>query len=218
MDDVSNDELRAPRPLSWDRRNLHTQVADPGWQNKFNWKMVSQVGLSVMYAIIYGVSFSGLNPYYEWTLESGETGEVTLESVLTDEDSFVCDNTTFYLNGTGPLVPSTTVVIDNGFYDVLQSMGEYWGISIAFFVLFVIARLYSGKYNQLLLLVKFRKGEDGEVKPAKLSLAYTIMCNAKSFSSVVFKDLCKFCHLPSRQPSPSELKIILSIHLFFHIR
>lgn len=214
-----DDDIRAPRPLSWDRRNLHVQVADPGWKNKFNLKMVVQVGLSVMYAIIYGISFTRLNPYYKWPLTMDSTGEVVLESVLTDEEAFVCEGTKYFLNETGPILDSATkVVYSNSTHELLLIMGQYWGISIAFFVIFIIARLCSGRYNQLLLLVQFGKDEDGEVKPAKLSFAFTIMCNAKSFSSTVFKDLCKFCHLHSRQPCRKDSTLFFSILHVFHIR
>lgn len=192
--DVDVKEFCIPRPMSWDRRKLNAEVAERGWKNKFNITMAVQVGLSTMYAIVYGLSFAGLNAYYEWPLEMTTDEEVALEAVLTDEDYFMCDGTTFYLNGTGP-IGSENVVYDNSTYEVLRNMGIYWGLSIGFFVLFIIAKLYLGQYNQLLLLVKFEKDDDDEVKPVKLSFAYTIMCNAKSFSNVVFTDLCKICNL-----------------------
>ena len=48
---------------------------------------------------------------------------------------------------------------------------------------FIAHRLYTGKYNQLLLIVKFtRDGDDQALKPEKLAVAYTIMCNAKTFT------------------------------------
>ena len=204
-DDIRINDLTAPSPLSWKRKDINTQVVDPGWQNKFNIRMIVQVRLSVMYAIVYGLSFTGLNAYYEWPLEPGTTTtttgpEVNLESILTDEEYFACEDTTFYLNETGPILYQSNVVYDSTTHNLLTLMGTYWGISIAFFVAFIIVRLYFGQYNQLLLLVKFKKDKDGKVKPVKLSFAYTVMYNAKSFSNVVFKDLCKFFISILRQP------------------
>mmetsp|Transcript_2024 Transcript_2024/g.3642 ORF Transcript_2024/g.3642 Transcript_2024/m.3642 type:complete len:175 (+) Transcript_2024:414-938(+) len=171
--------------------------------------MVVQVALSIFYAIVYGLSFIGLNPYYEWPLDSSSTTSTTttgalqvgIISALTDEKYFTCQDKTFFLNETGPLMnyDEESIVYDDGTYDVLKNLGIYWGISIAFFVAFVISRLYSGRYNQLLLVVKFKLGENGAVvKPIKLYFAYTLMCNAKSFSNVVFMDLCKsYKHIES---------------------
>jgi hypothetical protein len=433
-EDLQPDICSNPYPLSWDRSKLNDQVGEPGWRNKFNWYMVMQVCLSVFYAIIYGISFTGLHPYYEWppqlknisddSILCPSVKQITLESILTNAESFKCKNTTFFLNETGPLfnctleehfnalscdpdalyfdnncvvstTDSKTIIatpvkphenitevcrtaydeissfrecieicspgacclpssannscrddnmetcqlyspceilrnysnlsgtislpdtsygsltkicsktdiynisnddcwkvcssavccfsslvdscladnletckwyapceiliqgnrktqissntssaetypspgittngmvsdvslenaIDEAFenlgetlsnvmknlsyhsftkidfesstYNLLVNMGSYWGISIAYFVVFIVLRLFSGKYNQMILLVQFDEDEQSEnVKPAKLSVAYTIMCNAKSFSNIVFKDLCKFC-------------------------
>jgi hypothetical protein len=194
-------DLLVPVPLSWRLKDVNVQVAEKGWQNKFNKKMAVQLLLTIMYAVIYGVSFIGINAYYQWPLEMSTT-EVYFKSVMTNEENFECEGTTFYLNETGPLVYNNQYLYDSvSSTEILQNLGYYWGISIAFFVIFVITRLYSGQYNQLLLLVKFKEDEAGTLKPVKLSFAFTIMCNAKSFSSVVFKDLCKFGCLCSRQPS-----------------
>lgn len=87
----------------------------------------------------------------------------------------------------------TKIHFESSTYNLLVNMESYWGISIAYFVVFIVLRLVSGKYNQMILLVQFNGDEDEhrkKVKPAKLSVAYTIMCNAKSFSNIVFKDLC----------------------------
>lgn len=67
-----------------------------------------------------------------------------------------------------------------------------WGNLIVCFVVFIIFRLCSGKYNQMILLVQHDQDEDelGEiVKPVKLSVAHTIKCNAKSFSNIIFRIL-----------------------------
>lgn len=161
-DDVSVDDVRAPKPLSRRISDVDDQVGEKGWKEKLNIRMVVQVGLSIFYAIIYGLSFVGLNAYYAWPLEEEPTStsttttwKVGINSILTDEESFECQDKTFYANETGPLVTyeSSSIVYDNGAYDLLKSMGVYWGISIAFFVAFVIFRIYSGQYNQLILLV-----------------------------------------------------------------
>jgi hypothetical protein len=199
-DDVSLDDAQV-KPLSWKYSDIDNQVGDKGWQNKFTIRMIVQVALSIFYAIVYGLSFIGLHPYYEWPLDSSSTTsrtttgsvQVGVISALTDEEYFTCQDKTFFLNETGPLMnyDEESILYDDGIYDVLKNMGIYWGISIAFFVAFVISRLYSGRYNQLLLVVKFKLSEnDAVVKPIKLSFAYTLMCNAKSFSNVVFMDLC----------------------------
>jgi hypothetical protein len=207
-DGVSLDDAQV-KPLSWKYSDIDNQVGDKGWQNKLTFKMVVQVALSIFYAIVYGLSFIGLNPYYEWPLDSSSTTSTTttgalqvgIISALTDEKYFTCQDKTFFLNETGPLMnyDEESIVYDDGTYDVLKNLGIYWGISIAFFVAFVISRLYSGRYNQLLLVVKFKLSENGAVvKPIKLSFAYTLMCNAKSFSNVVFMDLCKsYKHIES---------------------
>jgi len=203
-DDVSLDDWCIRKPLSMRLSHLDDQVGDKGWKDKFNRQMVVQVGLSIFYAIIYGLSFVGLNAYYAWPLDEEPTStstttstsnlNVDIYSVLTDEEYFQCENKTFFANETGPLLSyksSHTIVYENGYYEILKNMGAYWGISIAFFVAIIVFKIYEGKYNQLILVVKFKEDKDGKLKPAKLSFAYTIMCNAKSFSNVVFMDLCK---------------------------
>jgi hypothetical protein len=98
------------------------------------------------------------------------------------------------LNETGPIldVNNLDIVYDNADNDLVQALGYYWGLLIAFFASFIVIRLRSGQFNQLLLLVKFKKDKkDGKIKPQKMSFAWTIMCNAKTFSSIAFKNLCK---------------------------
>eukprot|EP00977_Amphora_coffeiformis_P017491 scaffold5771_cov171-Amphora_coffeaeformis.AAC.8 len=63
-------------------------------------------------------------------------------------------------------------------------LGPYIGFAIFGVFLFALTRLAKGRYNQLLLLVKFREDADtGEIVPVKLSVAFTILCNmiASSF-------------------------------------
>lgn len=201
VDDVSEDDVRPPpSPLSRNISDINAQVGIKGWKAKFNIKMIVQVVLSIFYAIVYGISFAGLNPYYAWPLDQDSTSTTTrttwtvgINSILTNEEYFQCEDKTLYANETGPLVSyesTYNIVYDNGASEILKSMGAYWGISIAFFIVFVIIKLYSGKYNQLIYVVSFKEDDNG-VKPAKLSFAYTIMCNAKTFSNVVFMDLCE---------------------------
>lgn len=141
-----------------------------------------------------------MKPYYEWPLDlssstsTAQSLEVAFSSVLTDEEYFTCQDKEFFLNETGPLLrldDSYDVVYVDGNYNLLKNMGAWWGITIAFFVTFIVFRIWSGQYNILLLVVKFKVDNVSKVKPTKLSFAYTIMCNAKSFSNVVFQNLCK---------------------------
>jgi hypothetical protein len=210
-DDVSLDDWQQPEPLSWKLSDQYKKVGDTGWRNKFNIRMAVQVGLSIFYAIVYGLSFRGLKPYYEWPLDDlssstslSQSLPVDFSSVLTDEEYFVCQDKEYFLNQTGPLLrldDSYDIVYSNGTHLLLQNMGLCWGITIAFFVAFIVFRVWSGQYNVLLLVVKFKEdiNESGRrvIKPVKLSFAYTIMCNAKSISNVVFQSLCDRMAFPS---------------------
>lgn len=200
-DDVSLDDLHAPQPLSWSLSHVNDPVVHRGWEDKFNVRMAAQVGLSVFYAVAYGLTFVGLHAYYEWPPLDDDNNRwrttIDIRSVLTDEEYFQCEDKSFYLNETGPVLnlDESRVSYENGFYNLLRYIGFVFGFTIFIFVAFAICRLYAGTYNQLLLLVKFKNEEQDDgtliLKPVKMSFAYTIMCNVKSFKNAALVDLCK---------------------------
>lgn len=187
-------DLPVPVPLSWDLEHIHDRVAPVGWK-PVTWKMIKEVLLCTFCAVVYGFSFTALEPFYQWPpvgdgFENGTEAEdfnstrlsIPLEYVLTDEESFECNGTWFYKNGTGPLFDledDQYVLTDGLFGSLMRTMGTYWGIAIFLFVAFTVVQLYFGRYNELLGIVKFKEaeGEDGHVRlqPIAFSFVFTIM-------------------------------------------
>ena len=131
---------------------------------------------------------SDSNKYYVMRSEDGVSpADSQLEVVLTDVESFECQNSTWYLNGTGPLYNAT---VDFQMATDDLHLGPYFGFCVFIVVIFTLSRLFSGRYNQLLLLMKFKKNNSGDIEPVKFSVAFTIICNMSKFVSVQYVDLC----------------------------
>jgi hypothetical protein len=191
--DVEYEDFRfTDRELSWDLNDLGKEMAPSGCDRaKVSLYMVFQVLLSIYYAAVYGIIYSGFHDYYPYpVVENNNTSINTFLTLLTDEENFTCDedNITYYLNGTGPLRDETKGWTTNsGFYRII---GIYFAIAIVFFLGFIAHGLYTGKFNRLVLLVKFRY-QSRRLKPKKLAAAYTIMCNARTFTGVLMGEYCK---------------------------
>jgi hypothetical protein len=202
------EEVRSkpPVPLSWKFKDINEQVVPQGWK-PFSKKMYFQLLASAIYATVYGMTYSKVNAYYEWPqkdyyadMELYFTPDpiVAIERILSGDEMIFCDGKQYYKNGTGPIFSSqneTTYDIQTGISDFVDIMGPLWGLVIFLFIAFTTAKLYYGKYNQLLGIVKFKEvTRQGvvEIIPVKFSFAFTIMCNAKTFTNLFFTDdVCK---------------------------
>lgn len=141
---------------------------------------------AIYYAIVVSLKLTTQSNYY-YTYPSDRM-HGTLEVVLSDEESFYCNGTTYHLNNTGPLKGQTGEYTTN--MDDLN-LGPYIGFAIVGIVIFIVTRLFKGRYNQLLMMVKFREEEiSGEIVPVKLSIAFTVLCNMSKLVSVQYGDLC----------------------------
>jgi len=220
---MTKPEQHAPVPLSWKAKNVNAQVAKVGWK-PLNKKMIFRLAMCAFYAASYGYTYGTRTDwFYAWPLEDGNgtvvsmdhnptmnidntnvVVEVVLEGFLTNgKEVYTCDNRTYFLNETGPI---PNLVNDAGCdmsieedmaAGILYVIVPLIGVMIFFFILFIMIKLYFGKYNQLLGLIKFKEFKNRgthEVswKPDKFSFAFSIMCNAKSFTNVALtEDECK---------------------------
>jgi hypothetical protein len=195
--------------LSWGLDDINKQVGHVGLQGKFTKASLSAMGMQlatvVYYALMWSLMLQRFNSYYMWDAAtddaaSGSQGSSLsyypsgniheLESVMTDVESFECNGTVFFLNGTGPYGNMTTHMTNSSLDDI--SIAQFAVILVPCILIFIFSRLYFGYYNQLLLLVKFRKDESGQIVPVKFSVAFAILCNVSKLGNIAFTDVCKY--------------------------
>lgn len=166
---------------------------------------------AIFYAIVISIVLTTETNYY-YTYDSSDaylTVNSDLEIILSDEVSFTCNGRTYYLNNTGPLKGRTA---DYSTRTDFLAFAPHIGFAMLSIFIFVLTRLAMGRYNQLLLLVKFREQtHSGEIVPDKLSVAFTILCNMSKLVSVQYDDLCGRRAMVSDQTASSTERYLATL-------
>jgi hypothetical protein len=87
--------------------------------------------------------------------KNGTVSDVSLENALDEAFENIGETISMVLKNFS-YHSFTKVHFESSTYNLLVNMGSYWGVSIAYFVVFIVLRLVSGKYNQMILLVQLR--------------------------------------------------------------
>ncbi|CAB9499093.1 expressed unknown protein [Seminavis robusta] len=126
-------------------------------------------------------------------------------TVRSTEKTFQCDNHTFFIECYGPRYANASLPISSFSFETEKCSSDMYGgdgsnnwiwsaafmgilpVSVICFTQFVLNR---GHYNLLLGLVQFREVE-GEARPIKFGVAFTLFCNfSKSGVAIMNTELC----------------------------